>query len=156
MQTSRRMIEIGLELNWSRLFGYALTLTNDADNARDVIQQGAVNALASRNPPADAKAIRAWLFKIVRNVWIDQYRRRRVRNDDTLDGDLAPGAWNYDNQVIAEITVRQGLAWARSQPWGEVVDVLPRYHPRWSHGLVRVPVLRELLTWNLVIVVRKA
>lgn len=110
MQTSRRTVEIALELNWSRLFGYALTLTNDADNARDVIQQGAVNALVSRNTPVDAKAIRAWLFKIVRNVWIDQYRRRRVRNDDILDDDLATCAWNYDNQVIAEITVRQGLA----------------------------------------------
>jgi hypothetical protein len=32
--------------------------------------------------------------------------------------------------------------------------VIPRYNPRWSYFLTRVPVLRELLTWNLVIVVR--
>lgn len=63
---------------------------------------------------------------------------------------------NRYGESLFPVTVRQGLAWARSQSWGEVVDVLPRYHPRWSHGLVRVPVLRELLTWNLVIVVRKA
>ena len=34
--------------------------------------------------------------------------------------------------------------------------MLPRYNPRWSYWLTRVPGLRELVTWNLVIVVRKA
>ena len=32
--------------------------------------------------------------------------------------------------------------------------MIPRYNPRWSYALTRVPGLRELLTWNLVIVVR--
>lgn len=63
---------------------------------------------------------------------------------------------NRYGESLFPVTVRQGLAWARSQTSGEVVDVLPRYHPRWAHGLVRVPGLRELLCWNLVIVVRKA
>jgi len=34
--------------------------------------------------------------------------------------------------------------------------VLPRYHPRWARGILRVPGLREVATWNLVLVVRKA
>jgi hypothetical protein len=37
-----------------------------------------------------------------------------------------------------------------------VLGVLPRYNPRWSYFLSRIPGLRELVTWNLVIVVRKA
>jgi hypothetical protein len=36
-----------------------------------------------------------------------------------------------------------------------VVAALPRYNPGWSWGLLRVPVLREVLTWNLVLVLRK-
>ncbi len=63
---------------------------------------------------------------------------------------------NRYGESLFAVTVRDGLAWARRQHAGEVVDVLPRYHPRWARWLVRVPVLRELLTWNLVIVVRKA
>jgi len=62
---------------------------------------------------------------------------------------------NRYGESLFPVTVRAGLAWSRRQRAGEVVDLLPRYHPRWAQWLVRVPVLRELLTWNLVIVVRK-
>ncbi|MBA2402483.1 MAG: RNA polymerase sigma factor [Bradyrhizobium sp.] len=109
MRKAQRPIELALERNWRRLFGYALTLTGDADNARDLIQQSALNALATQNIPGDAKAIRAWLFRIVRNSWIDQYRRNKIRADDGLVDDLQIGGWGYDDRVIAEITVRQGL-----------------------------------------------
>jgi SAM-dependent methyltransferase len=36
-----------------------------------------------------------------------------------------------------------------------VVDALPRYYPRWLRWVVEVPVLRELLTWNLLVVLRR-
>lgn len=81
MQPSQNAVEIALELNWSRLFGYAFSLTGDAEGARDLLQH-ALNALASTNMPSDRKAARAWLFKIVRNAWIDQHRRQKVRADD--------------------------------------------------------------------------
>jgi ubiquinone/menaquinone biosynthesis C-methylase UbiE len=34
----------------------------------------------------------------------------------------------------------------------DVVDIFPRYLPRWANPIVKVPGLRELLTWNLAIV----
>ena len=37
----------------------------------------------------------------------------------------------------------------------DVVAILPRYNPRWSWWLLRVPVLREVITWNLVLVLRR-
>jgi arabinofuranan 3-O-arabinosyltransferase len=36
-----------------------------------------------------------------------------------------------------------------------VVDALPRYYPRWLRWVVEVPVARELLTWNLLVVLRR-
>jgi hypothetical protein len=36
----------------------------------------------------------------------------------------------------------------------EIVDVLPRYHPAPLRWVVRVPALRELVVWNLVLVLR--
>jgi SAM-dependent methyltransferase len=59
-------------------------------------------------------------------------------------------------ESLFPVTVRAGLDWARRQDAGVVLDAVPRYNPRWSHWITRVPVLRELLTWNLVLVVRKA
>jgi len=37
----------------------------------------------------------------------------------------------------------------------EVVAAIPRYHPSWLHWVVRVPGLRELVTWNLLLVLRR-
>jgi DNA-directed RNA polymerase specialized sigma24 family protein len=41
-----------------------------------------LKALASVNAPSDQRAARAWLFKIVQNLWIDEYRRQKVQSED--------------------------------------------------------------------------
>lgn len=51
--------------------------------------------------------------------------------------------------------VGQGMAWARRQSDVDVVAMVPRYHPWWATGVLRVPVLREFLSWNLLIVLRR-
>lgn len=73
----------------------------------------------------------------------DRYARRtghRPKND-------------FGSSLFA-VTVAAGLRWARSTEGAEVVACLPRYLPRWSWWVLRVPVLRELVTWNLVLVLR--
>jgi hypothetical protein len=35
------------------------------------------------------------------------------------------------------------------------VAAYPRYHPWWAAWVVRIPVLREIVCWNLVVVLRK-
>ena len=62
---------------------------------------------------------------------------------------------NRYGESLFPVTVRDGLRWAASQSGVRVVAVLPRYHPRWAWKVLRVPALRELLTWNLVLVLRK-
>ncbi len=62
---------------------------------------------------------------------------------------------NRFGESLFAVRVRDGLEWAGRQTEADVLDVLPRYHPRWARGLVAVPVLREAVTWNLVIVLRK-
>jgi len=37
----------------------------------------------------------------------------------------------------------------------KVLDAFPRYLPSWLHWIVRVPMLRELATWNLLVVMRR-
>ena len=38
----------------------------------------------------------------------------------------------------------------------DVVEVLPRYHPWWARWVIRVPGLREVASWNAVLVLRKS
>jgi SAM-dependent methyltransferase len=47
------------------------------------------------------------------------------------------------------------LAWARGAREVVTVDVLARYHPWWAQWIVRVPVAREVLSWNLALVLRR-
>jgi arabinofuranan 3-O-arabinosyltransferase len=62
---------------------------------------------------------------------------------------------NRFEHSLFPISVRQALVWARSCEGARVVDVLPRYHPWWARWVVYMPVVREVLSWNLVVVLRK-
>lgn len=123
MGKAKRPIETWLELNWSRLFGYAFSLARDKDAARDLLQQAALCALASKSPPSDPTSARSWLFKIVRNVWIDDFRRAQTRSKSDLPHAFESAEWNFDNRVIAEITVRQGLS-RIDAPYREIIQLV--------------------------------
>lgn len=62
---------------------------------------------------------------------------------------------NKWGESLFKVTAKQGARWARRQTAADVVDLIPRYNPSWSYGLLRVPGIREVVTWNLVIVLRK-
>ena len=47
------------------------------------------------------------------------------------------------------------LRMARAHPGVDVVDALPRYYPDWMRWLIEVPALREVATWNLLLVLRR-
>lgn len=61
---------------------------------------------------------------------------------------------NVFGTSLFAVTTGAGVRWARRQRLATVIDVVPRYLPRWAHWIVRVPVLREFATWNLAIVLR--
>lgn len=62
---------------------------------------------------------------------------------------------NRFGESLFPVTVKAGLVWARQQDQAEVLDVIPRYNPKFAHWLTRIPGLRELVTWNLVIVLKR-
>jgi SAM-dependent methyltransferase len=43
----------------------------------------------------------------------------------------------------------------RARPDIEIVEARPRYHPRWCRPLVWLPGLREVVTWNLMLIMRR-
>ena len=61
---------------------------------------------------------------------------------------------NVFGESLFPITAAAGLRWATSTSHGELLAAFPRYLPRASWWVLRVPGLRELLTWNLVLVLR--
>ena len=77
----------------------------------------------------------------------DRYARRTGRRPK-----------NDYGSTLFRLSVSRMLRWqagAVAAGRVEVVDVLPRYHPQWASWVVRVPALRELATWNLLLVLRR-
>jgi SAM-dependent methyltransferase len=62
-----------------------------------------------------------------------------------------PAKNHYGSSLFA-VSAADGLTWAAST--GALVAAFPRYHPRWAWWMTSVPVLREFLVSNLVLVLR--
>jgi len=65
--TERPRIEAYLR----RLYGYAVSLAGNHHQAEDLVQECALRALTAKNVPGDEPAYRAWLFRILRNAFVD-------------------------------------------------------------------------------------
>jgi RNA polymerase sigma-70 factor (ECF subfamily) len=67
--------------NRHRLFRYFLRAVGETDTARDLTQDVFLRVSRTAVPEASDGEIRAWLFRIARNLALDHYRRR-VRHPD--------------------------------------------------------------------------
>lgn len=57
---------------------------------------------------------------------------------------------------LFNVSCAEGLRWARGVRDAQVIKVFPRYHPWWAWWLVHIPLLREFLVSNLVVVLKKS
>jgi SAM-dependent methyltransferase len=62
---------------------------------------------------------------------------------------------NIYGQTMFPVGVGQVLSVVRRRTDVTVVEARPRYYPRWCRFLIVLPGLRELLTWNLLLVLRR-
>ncbi len=65
---------------------------------------------------------------------------------------------NVFGESMFAVSVRAALDWVKRRTADgsvDVVEAFPRYHPRWAYWVVRIPGLREVVTWNLVLVLRR-
>jgi SAM-dependent methyltransferase len=62
---------------------------------------------------------------------------------------------NAFGSSLFAVSVADAIRWADHQPEAELIEIVPRYHPRWARHVVRVPALREVATWNVVVVMRR-
>jgi SAM-dependent methyltransferase len=62
---------------------------------------------------------------------------------------------NRFGESLFAVTAGGALRWAASCPDVELVRAFPRYHPWWAMWIAAVPGLREVLSWNFVVVLRR-
>lgn len=59
---------------------FAVTLTRDNEVAKDLLQETMYRALANKDKYNVGTNIKAWLYTIMRNIFINNYRRRAKQN----------------------------------------------------------------------------
>ncbi len=140
-----------LEAQLGRLFNYAQYLARNRETARDLVQSCAVKAVAAKNVPGDEPAYRAWLFKILRNIFLDSLRKQAV--DGALLRDLAgntvlgwnnqqdPSVYRIEQRKINILAVREGLAKLKASQREIIVLVdIVGFSYRETSDLLAVPI----------------
>lgn len=62
---------------------------------------------------------------------------------------------NRVGDTLFRVSVRTGLQWAGSRDDAQLLAARPRYLPDVARAVLAVPGLREIVTWNLLLVLRK-
>jgi RNA polymerase sigma-70 factor, ECF subfamily len=77
--TGRQEVSVGLVSNLARLWRYALVLSGARDVADDLVQATFVRALERADQFQPGTRLDRWLFSILRSIWLNELRSRRVR-----------------------------------------------------------------------------
>lgn len=109
-----------LEKQLDGLSRYAYCLAGNRENARDLVQSCAVRALSAKKVPSNYIAFRAWLFKILRNIFLDNLRKKATEDKilcDLMENSLLEGnnqqglnVYSIEQRKINILAVREGLA----------------------------------------------
>jgi RNA polymerase sigma-70 factor (ECF subfamily) len=68
--------ELAILKNLDALYGFAMSLTRNPVDAEDLVQEACLRAIKGMTQNGFKSDPKVWLFTILRNVWINQWRRR--------------------------------------------------------------------------------
>ena len=81
-----------IEENLDALYGVAIRLTGKPADAEDLVAESVARAWAAIDTLEDRARFRPWVFRILRNGYISDYRKRSVRPTEAVYDELADGA----------------------------------------------------------------
>lgn len=85
---------------------FAYSLTGSSHDADDLVQN-TIERLLSRPMPDDVELVK-WAFRVCRNLWIDEYRARKVRHSNVDAAELLDEqAIDGEKIICDQITLHQ-------------------------------------------------
>jgi RNA polymerase sigma-70 factor, ECF subfamily len=102
------------------LFSFLLRMCNDRVRAEDLVQESFVRLIAHEDSFQGSAKLKTWLYKIARNLWLDERRRQKLRRHASLDASHDGGPTLYD-RVEA-----RGLGAEREVASGELASSITR------------------------------
>lgn len=85
----------------SNLYNFACQLTSDREAAHDLLQDTTLKVLDNEDRYVDKANFKGWVFTIMRNIFINNYRRQ-TRNATLVDS-------TEDNVAVAGLVAESGV-----------------------------------------------
>jgi RNA polymerase sigma-70 factor, ECF subfamily len=99
--------------NSNFLKGFALNFTHNSQDAEDLIQDTMVKALRYQNNFREGTNVKAWLYTIMRNIFINNYKRKKFQNTivDTTENQFFLNSQGQlqENSVMSSINEKDIL-----------------------------------------------
>ena len=110
-EASRREVRAGLEPCLARLWRYALVLSRANDAAEDLVQATCLRAIERADQFAPGTRLDRWLFAILRSIWLNEIRARRIRQGggfvDAEDALSFDGARAVETNILAAQVLKE-------------------------------------------------
>jgi RNA polymerase sigma-70 factor (ECF subfamily) len=104
-ESSRREVRAGLQGCLARLWRYALMLSGARDVADDLVQATCLRAIERADQFAEGTKLDRWLFSILRSIWLNEIRSRRIREGggfvDAAEALTFDGARQAETNILA-------------------------------------------------------
>ncbi|OPX09225.1 sigma-70 family RNA polymerase sigma factor [Mycobacterium sp. AT1] len=91
------------------LLGHAIGLTHHRSDAEDLVQETMIKAYVSFETFREGSNVKAWLYRIMANTWVDRHRLSLRRPAEQFHGDLT------DPQTASQAVVMGSMPSAESE-----------------------------------------
>ncbi len=93
------------------LLRYAIVITGNEEDAKDLVQETCYRALKNIHLLNENSNVKAWLFTIMRNIWINQRKRSQtlsIQFDEAIEN--VSDEWNINaEELLINNEMRQAL-----------------------------------------------
>ena len=79
MASGQDEVRTALTSHLARLWRYGVVLSGNRETAEDLVQATCVRALERASQFAPGSRLDRWLFSILRSIWLNEIRARRIR-----------------------------------------------------------------------------
>ena len=111
-KSSAEEVSVGISTVYRKLWRYCLVLTGNKANADDLAQAACLRALENADKFEAGTHFERWLFRLTQRLWIDELRKRSVREGsgllqiedvDLVDQSADPEKALMTTEVIASV-----------------------------------------------------
>ena len=123
------------------LYGVAMRICRDPDTAKDLVQEALLRAMVAWDSFEPGSNVRAWLFRILTNAFINGYRKRRRHQRFATErpGDALAALYGSDQDHTTDVAATL----CESELCDEVKSALDRLGPEYRDVVERADLRGE-------------